>query len=522
MRNRLHFALAYFIALALAAGIALNTHAQNARPKKIVFLPGPLDAGHPRGSHEYEKTARLFKECLDRSALAKELRTELHPRGWPDDPRTLDDADTIVLISNGADRKAEDHPILVGERLKTLAKQMKRGCGLVAIHWTVFVPEKNGGEQFLDWIGGYFDYERGKPQNGRAWYSKIQTVETSALPATLTHPVARGLKPFEVREEFYYNIRFRPADPRFVPILNTRIPGEADLQTVAWAVQRDDGGRGFGFTGGHFFDNWKQDEYRRMALNAIVWTAHGEVPKAGIDSAFPGEKDAKATTKALLVTGHNHPAHDWRQTTKAIQVTLTEDAGLKLVVAEDVELLAKKELHDFDVLVMNYCNWERPGLSDAAKANLLSYLNRGGGLSLIHFANGAFHFSLPKAEASDWPEWRTRICRRVWDHTPGKSGHDRLGKFTVQLKNPSHPITQGLKDFETTDELYFRQQGDEPITVLATAHSQFTGQDEPMAFVYDYGRARVFQTVLGHDAAALRSPGAAALIRRGTVWAAAK
>ena len=149
-----------------------------------------------------------------------------------------------------------------------------------------------------------------------------------------------------------------------------------------------------------------------------------------------------------------------------------------------------------------------------------SYLNNGGGLTLVHFANGAFHFSLPKAGDSDWPEWRTRICRRVWDHTPGKSGHDAFGKFTVDVAAVSHPITQGLKPFETQDELYFRQQGDLPIAVLATARSKITGQDEPMVFVYEYGKGRVFQTVLGHDAAAIRNNGTAELLRRGTVWTA--
>lgn len=509
---------ALVLTLSVAGWLLATAAAQPPRLKKIVFLPGPLDGGHPRGTHEYEKTAKLLKDCLDRSTLASGLRTELYPGGWPDDPKSLDDADSIVLISSGADRRAEDHPILVGDRLQTLSKQMKRGCGLVAIHWTLFVPEKKGGEQFLDWIGGYFDYERGMPQGGRSWYSKIQTTKTQAIPATLLHPVSRGLKPFDVREEFYYNMRFRTPDPRFTSILNVRLPGETDLQSVAWAVERKDGGRGFGFTGGHFLDNWQIEQYRTMVLNAIVWTAGAEVPKNGVASEMPAEKEA--VIRALLVTGHNHPAHQWRETTVALRDVLGADARFKLEVTEDPEFLARKELDRFDVVLMNYCNWERPGLSDKAKKNFLAYLEKGGGLSIVHFANGAFHFSLPKAGDSDWPEWRTRICRRVWDHTPGKSGHDSLGKFTVEIKQPKHPIVQGLMSFETVDELYFRQQGDEPITVLATARSKVTGQDEPMAFVSNYGKARIFQTVLGHDAASLRTAGTAALIRRGTAWAA--
>jgi mono/diheme cytochrome c family protein len=160
-------------------------------------------------------------------------------------------------------------------------------------------------------------------------------------------------------------------------------------------------------------------------------------------------------------------------------------------------------------------------LSDAAKAGFVKYLASGGGLVIIHFANGAFHFSLPEAGESDWPEFR-KICRRVWDHTKKDIGHDPYGRFKVAMTDLVHPITQGMRAFETTDELYFRQQGAEPIEVLATARSKVTGQLEPMAFVYPYGKGRVFQTVLGHDAASLRTPGPSELIQRAAAWAAGR
>ena len=173
------------------------------------------------------------------------------------------------------------------------------------------------------------------------------------------------------------------------------------------------------------------------------------------------------------------------------------DVRFQVLVQEDPEFLATADLSKFDLIVWNYCNWQRPGLSDRAKEKFTQYLQAGGGLSLIHFANGAFHFSLPGAADSDWPEYRTKICRRVWDHTPGKSGHDSYGGFRVEIADPQHDITRGLAPFETTDELYFRQQGDEPIHMLATAHSRGTGADEPMAFVYEYGRGRVFRPCWG-------------------------
>lgn len=42
------------------------------------------------------------------------------------------------------------------------------------------------------------------------------------------------------------------------------------LETMMWAVERKDGGRGFGFTGGHFHDNWGNEPFRKVVLNALV------------------------------------------------------------------------------------------------------------------------------------------------------------------------------------------------------------------------------------------------------------
>ena len=500
--------------------------AEQAQARKIVFLAGTVHqgpGGHPPGTHEYELSARLLKHCLETAPNVSGVKAEVHVGGWPRDPKTLDDADTIVVLSDGADRDEQDHPLLVGDRLQTLKKQMDRGCGLVAIHWTVFVPKKHGGEEFLEWIGGYFDFESGNTPN--KWHSKIQTAAASPRPATPAHPICRGLSAFPLREEYYYNIRFRPSDPRLVPILATRIPGETSEQVVAWAVERAGGGRGFGFTGGHFFENWGVEEFRRMALNAILWTAHVEVPERGVKSPSPGPAESAVAPgdkpiQAVIVTGHQHPVHVWRETTVALQEALAQDRRFQITVVTDPEFLATKNLFGFGVVLLNYCNWQRDGLSDAAKANFQKYLADGGGLVIIHFTNGAFHASLPETPASDWPEFR-KICRRVWDHAPGRSSHDPYGRFTVEIAG-AHPITSGMSSFETVDELYCNQQGDLPIEVVATAHSSITKRDEPMAFVYSYGKGRVFQTVLGHAAESIRAPGEATLIRRGAVWAAGR
>lgn len=245
------------------------------KPTKIVFLAG--EKSHAPSEHEYEKGLRLFQSCLETGPNAGNLRTELYT-DWPADAATLDDADTIVLFSDGSDAGLTRHPFLVDDRMKCIEKQMQRGCGLVVIHYSIIVPSETAGAQFLDWVGGYFDYENGP--GPKHWYSKIQFTQTMTQLPSPDHPVARGLAPFELKEEYYYHIRFRANDSRLTAILATPIPDEPEMQTVAWAVQREDGGRGFVFTGGHWHANWDLPDLRRMMLNAILWTAKVEVPPA--------------------------------------------------------------------------------------------------------------------------------------------------------------------------------------------------------------------------------------------------
>ncbi len=275
--------LLFWGAVIVVCGCGCSKSGLMNQPVKVVFLAG--EKSHGPGDHEYEKGLRLFQSCLERMPEAGNIKTELYTNGWPEDAATLNDADTIVLFSDGSDGELTRHPFLVDDRMQCIAKQMRRGCGLVVIHYSIIVPSQTAGPQFLDWVGGYFDYENGTgPKN---WYSKIQFARTMTQLPSPDHPIARGLAPFELEEEYYYNIRFLPDDPRVTAILATPIPGEPDMQTVAWAVQRADGGRGFAFTGGHFHSNWQLDDLRRMMLNAILWTAKAEVPSGGVESILP-------------------------------------------------------------------------------------------------------------------------------------------------------------------------------------------------------------------------------------------
>ena len=182
------------------------------RPKKIVLIAGKKS--HGPGVHEYEKSVRLLKALLDTSPNLTGIKAEYHLGGWPEDEKTLDDADTIMTISDGQDGdKFSPVPFMTPERMAVMERQMKRGCGFITFHFSTFTPDRYG-PQILDWGGGYFDWQNDK--GDREWYSAIRTLEADVKLGTPEHPVLRGVKPFRIREEFYYRIRFRDDDKGMV------------------------------------------------------------------------------------------------------------------------------------------------------------------------------------------------------------------------------------------------------------------------------------------------------------------
>lgn len=264
-------------------------------PKKIVLIAGVKT--HGPGEHEYLKTVRLIKVMLDHATNLRGVKTEIHFNGWPANPATLDDADAIVVYADGSDAQEDHDPLFTGDHWSIIQKQMKRGCGLVVLHYSTFAPARLG-PQFIEWAGGYFDYETGKlGASGRdAWYSDIKT-ETAMVKPVAGHPITRGLTPFDLHEEFYFKIHFQENDQRFKPVLNVSISGVEKVQTIAWSVERKDGGRGFGFTGGHFYNNWEVANYRKLLLNAITWTAGAQVPANGVESRYYADDEVDRLTK---------------------------------------------------------------------------------------------------------------------------------------------------------------------------------------------------------------------------------
>ena len=280
--------------LAILFSLALGS-LQAAETAKVVFIHGK--PSHGTMAHEHRAGSLLLAKALKDADLNIDARV-LPEAGFPSDPAALAEAATIVIFCTGH----QGH--LLNPKLDEFDALMKEGTGVVMIHWATEAMMGNPGKKFLEWMGGYCALN---------WsVNPHWTANFATLPA---HAITHGVSPFAINGESYFPMRFRDGMESVTPILSAVAPeatmrrkdgphqGNPDVryavankqpQHVAWAHSRADGGRAFGFTGGHVHWNWGHDDFRQVVLNAICWCAHLPVPPEGVPSTTPSLEDLQA------------------------------------------------------------------------------------------------------------------------------------------------------------------------------------------------------------------------------------
>jgi type 1 glutamine amidotransferase len=265
------------------SGVPLEKQPTDPAAAKIVLVAGHASHG-PREHEFFAGCAILMKLLQETPGVAPVMARD----DWPKDPdATFKGAKAVVLYMDGGDH----HPAINSkEHQDAIQKLIDAKVGFVNLHYAVEYPKAKA-DPVLSWLGGY--YETGYSINP-TW-----TADFKGLP---THPITQGVQPFSIKDEWYYCIRFDPDRKGVEPILkatppdNTRGTEEAKKhpgreEVLAWAYNRPDGGRSFGFTGGHYHDNWGDENFRRLVVNAILWSAGLEVPKNGakVDLEVPAD-----------------------------------------------------------------------------------------------------------------------------------------------------------------------------------------------------------------------------------------
>ncbi|MDO8538800.1 MAG: ankyrin repeat domain-containing protein [Opitutaceae bacterium] len=237
------------------------------------------EPSHGPGEHRFPDGCTLLASALNASGLPVRAEVSL---GWPDDAK-LAAASSIVLYSDGLDRHVAEG------KVAQLRRHVGAKKGLAVLHFALEPSRGELSDFLLEAIGGRFE---------EGW--SVNPVWKLEQPKLARHAVTRGVAPFALDDEWYYHLRFRSGA---TPVLQALAPGgtlgqdgprsgnpavraalaKGEPQTLGWVFEAG-GARTFGFTGGHYHRNWSDDNFRKLVLNGILWTAGLEVPPQGVSS----------------------------------------------------------------------------------------------------------------------------------------------------------------------------------------------------------------------------------------------
>jgi type 1 glutamine amidotransferase len=214
--------------------------------------------------------------------------------------------------------------------------------------------------------------------------------------------------------------------------------------------------------------------------------------------------------KALIVWG-GWDGHEPRQVAELFQNVL-EKEGFAVDVSDTLEAFADgARLKELDLIVPA---WTMGRIEQQLVNNVSEAVQAGVGLAGCHGGMcDAFR------ENVDWQF----MTGGQWVAHPGNDGVE----YTVNIKNSSSPLTEGVEDFEVKSEQYYLHV-DPANEVLATTrfpvtpgpHSSNKAVDMPVVWTKRWGAGRVYYNSLGHHADIVAMPSVTELMRRGFLWCA--
>src|SRR5262245_38828854 len=188
----------------------------SAQDKKVRLLAQGPD-GHPPKTHEYVAGQEILQKMLQ-GFPGLEVSLVKADEPWREGPELLAKADGAVLfLAEGGKWLQQD-----AKRLEAFRDLAKRKGGLVMLHWAMGAKDA----KYIDGAVELFGMCHGGPDR------KYKVLATKASPAA-KHPIARGLKPFAARDEFYYSLKQVKLPEALTPIIKADIDDNAE--TVSWA-----------------------------------------------------------------------------------------------------------------------------------------------------------------------------------------------------------------------------------------------------------------------------------------------
>jgi len=249
--------------------------------------------------------------------------------------------------------------------------------------------------------------------------------------------------------------------------------------------------------------------------------------------------------KALVVTGQNN--HHWSLSSKNLKTILesTElfDVDMAISPEKGKDMAGFRPAFDkYQVVIMDY---NGDAWAGGTQKDFEEYVQNGGGVVIYHAADNSFPEWKAYNEMIGVGGWGNRDEQSgpyvywekgkfVRDTSPGKAGsHGEQHPYQVVIRNKEHPVTKGLPErwMHAKDELYNHLRGPaQNMDILATAYDDTTyrgsGHNEPVLMAIQYGKGRIFHTILGHAGndtevfPAMQCVGFIVTLQRGAEWAA--
>lgn len=252
--------------------------------KKIVLIGGKKS--HAPAEHDFPNGIPLIAGWLKAAPAFADADIVTHTAGFPADLSVLDGATTLVLYFDGFQETPQ--PLSDPARIAKLQQLMNAGTGLVALHQASTLPLDATAVPLTDWLGGQ--------RNGML----DRTTEKATLKLVAAgHPINAGVGEITTTDEYYPTLVYH-SKQKVTPVLRAELtptwgdrkkqtespPGRGE-HTVGWVFERPNGGRSFGFTGGHYLTVFENRNLRQLLVNAIAWTAKIAVPPSGINVPGP-------------------------------------------------------------------------------------------------------------------------------------------------------------------------------------------------------------------------------------------
>jgi putative membrane-bound dehydrogenase-like protein len=244
-----------------------------------------------------------------------------------------------------------------------------------------------------------------------------------------------------------------------------------------------------------------------LAVAAALWLG-GTTPAGMQEAARPPARRAQAPRPPassaarpirVLFLGHDQERPHPSPAMYAVLAPALARRGIQLThVLTPEEALDATRLADYDALLI-YGNHET--ITPAQEKALFDFVEAGKALIAIHSASAMFTNS---------PKYIALVGAQFERHG--------TGEFTAEIVQPSHPVMQGLKPFQTWDETYVHRLHNPQNRTVLMERVDAQGR-EPYTWVRTQGKGRVFYTAYGHDQRTWGNPGFQQLVEHGIVWA---